>query len=125
MWILISILVSPDAAGVGDGVDNAEGNDGSLKRYTIKDIIFLPEDHEVIPPTAAEVAAAAAAAAAKRTKSGRTIKRAMHHDELYDDNRSTKRKKKRKIDCFTFRFTLLLVKVKVKSKSRYYVLYCK
>ena len=74
--------------GVADGADRAEESDG-LYRYTIKDIVFFPEDHEVIPPTAAEVAAAAA----KTTRSGRSIKRRLHHDELYDNSRSTKRVK--------------------------------
>ena len=74
------------------GVATTTENDDNLYRYTVKDITFFPEDHEVIPPTVAEVAAAAAAAA-KTTRSGRSIKRALHYDDLYDDNRSNKRQK--------------------------------
>ena len=82
-----------DTDTVGDnnpGENNAEDDNtggDNLYRYTVKDIVFLPEDHDVI------AAAAAAATAALTRRSGRTIKRKIHHDELYDDNRSIKRQK--------------------------------
>ena len=71
-----------------DTDENTAVADGApIYRYTVSDIVFVDEDYEVQEPTEAEVAAAAVAAASKR-RSGRSIRRKLHHDEMYDDNLS-------------------------------------
>lgn len=75
-----------------DSDESSAVADGAPYRYTVDDIVFVDEDYEVQEPTEAEVAAAAVAAASK-TRSGRSIRRKLHHDEMYDDNRSKRRRK--------------------------------
>ena len=79
------------AADDDDDENNALAGDAPY-RYTVGDIVFVHEDYEVHEPTEAEVAAAAVAAASK-TRSGRSIRRKLQHDEMYDDNRSKRRRK--------------------------------
>ena len=89
------MVILATVAADDDTDENTAIADGApIYRYTVHDIVFVDEDYEVQEPTEAEVAAAAAAvAAASKRRSGRSIKRKLHHDEMYDDNRSKRHRK--------------------------------